>query len=123
MSLTTRQKEAVDCKRSLCLSAGAGTGKTTTLVYKYMDYLDKVGSPKNILALTFTDKAAAEMRERVRLMISERADGEAETILEDFHWSTILTFHAFCAEIIRDYPLENGLTPTSRSWTRPRSTL
>lgn len=112
MTLTTKQQEAIDYRGSLCLSAGAGTGKTTTLVQKYLDLLDRPCSSKNILALTYTDKAAAEMRDRVRKGIADRSDGRAEELLEDFHWSTILTFHSFCAQIIRDFPLETGVDPS-----------
>lgn len=111
MMLSERQMEAVECEDSMCLSAGAGTGKTLTLVAKYMEYLNKVKSSSNILALTFTDKAAAEMRERVRKRIVEAGGDRAEQRLEDLSWSTIQTFHAFCAQIIRDFPLETGIDP------------
>jgi len=111
MMLSERQMEAVECEGSMCLSAGAGTGKTLTLVAKYMEYLNKVESSSNILALTFTDKAAAEMRERVRKKIIEMGGDRVEERLEDLSWSTIQTFHAFCAQIIRDFPLDTGIDP------------
>lgn len=111
MKLSQRQMEAVNCRDSLCLSAGAGTGKTMTLVAKYMDYLDRVDSSKNILALTFTDKAAAEMRARVRKALTDKGGNNVDERLEDLSWSTIQTFHAFCAQIIRDFPLETGVDP------------
>lgn len=111
MNLEGKQLEALECREALCLSAGAGTGKTLTLVHKYMDYLEKAGSSRYVLALTFTDKAASEMRARARRILSERTDGKADAMLEDLHWSTILTFHSFCAQIIRNYPLETGIDP------------
>lgn len=58
MSLTDRQKQALDHSRSLCVTAGAGTGKTRVLVEKYVDLIENIKDLKisNILALTFTDK-------------------------------------------------------------------
>ncbi len=111
MTLSERQQKAVECESAMCLSAGAGTGKTLTLVAKYLDYLNRVESSSNILALTFTDKAASEMRARVRKIIGEEGGVRAEKMLEDLNWSSIQTFHAFCAQIIRDFPLETGIDP------------
>ena len=76
----------------LRIVAGAGSGKTKALTHRYA-YLVKVGGiqPQNILCVTFTNKAAGEMRHRVRLLIGEGYDT-----------SLITTYHGFCARVLRD---------------------
>lgn len=110
MNLAGRQKDTLDCEASQCVSAGAGTGKTTTLAAKYLKLLDKTKTSSSILALTFTDKAAASMKEKIRKELSKLSHGSEEA-LEDFNWSTIMTFHSFCAQVLRDNPLETGVNP------------
>lgn len=111
MALTEAQERAVNKKGSLCVTAGAGTGKTTVLVERYIRLIDSVPSVKNILALTFTEKAAAEMKERVRSAISERKDEIGLKAKEDFNWASISTFHSFCASVLRSFPLEAEVDP------------
>ncbi len=87
----------------LLVSAGPGTGKTHTLTAR-IEYLLKNGiDPHRILALTFSNKAAEEMRERV-----ETDDADAAARMQ------IMTFHAFALDILRRYWQEVGLEPTSR---------
>lgn len=74
----------------LLIMAGAGSGKTKVLTCKIANLLDKGISPYNILAITFTNKAATEMRERVDRMIGEKAKSV---------W--LSTFHSFCAKFLR----------------------
>ncbi len=83
----------------LMIVAGAGTGKTT-VVTKRIAYLIEQGlaKPQNILALTFTDKAAGEMEERVDCLLP---NGYLEL--------SISTFHAFCEKLLREYGVEIGL--------------
>ncbi len=112
--LTPRQSQAVDMDGSLCVTAGAGTGKTKVLVDRYLRLLEEgKASVSGILALTFTEKAAAEMRERVRRSLMERGP-PCEELLEEFHWASISTFHAFCARLLREFPVESGLDPGFR---------
>ena len=76
MELTERQaRAALDHTTSKCVTAGAGTGKTHVLVQKYINLLEGGASVGSILALTFTEKAAAEMKVRVRRAIAEK-EGE-----------------------------------------------
>jgi len=113
MSLTDRQKQALDHSRSLCVTAGAGTGKTRVLVEKYVDLIENINDLKisNILALTFTDKAASEMKERVRDTISGKSGEQWKQVEEDFIWANISTIHSFCFRVLRDFPIESGIDP------------
>ena len=74
MAATPRQLEAISRHDvSMVVTAGAGTGKTFVLVEKYLNLVQDQGYRiRDVLALTFTDKAAAEMKERVRKTIAER---------------------------------------------------
>ncbi|MFH1253526.1 MAG: ATP-dependent DNA helicase [Candidatus Uhrbacteria bacterium] len=85
----------------LMIVAGAGTGKTTVITKRIAWLIEKkLAAPENILALTFTEKAAAEMEERVDLLLPY---GYIDI--------QISTFHAFCERILRDYGVEMGLSP------------
>jgi len=68
---------AVDPRHNVVLEASAGTGKTTVLVQRYVNLLSAGVDPANILAITFTRKAAAEMRERIIAML-RRAAAESD---------------------------------------------
>jgi len=96
----------------MVVTAGAGTGKTYVLVQKYIDLLKTrdVTVPQ-ILALTFTDKAAAEMKERIRTEILRQEGPQWEKAAEDFMIAPVQTFHSFCAQVLREFPIEAGLEP------------
>ena len=109
--LTDRQKEALDMDNSVCVTASAGTGKTYVLTKRYRECLkDGSTDPKNILCLTFTDKAAAEMREKIEKDV--RSDsGDNKKLLDALHRCTISTFHGFCSALLREFPIEAGVNP------------
>ncbi|MDU2066647.1 MAG: UvrD-helicase domain-containing protein [Sporomusaceae bacterium] len=105
--------------RNVAVSAGAGAGKTRVLVERYMNILrQKKASCEEIIAITFTKKAAKEMRERLRVsLIEELAASDGE---ERAYWNTqksrleyapISTFHSLCGRILRENPVEACLDP------------
>ncbi|MFA5296158.1 MAG: UvrD-helicase domain-containing protein [Methanoregulaceae archaeon] len=113
MAATKRQNEAITTHdQSMVVTAGAGTGKTYVLVQKYLNLIETRGvNVPEILALTFTDKAAAEMRERIRKELSRREGRMWEKAAEDFMIAPVQTFHSFCAQVLREFPIEAGLEP------------
>ena len=90
--LNPQQREAVEYRgQSLLIVAGAGSGKTSVLTRRIAGLLQtREAWPSQILAITFTNKAAAEMRERVRSLVGEQSEGM---------W--ISTFHSACTRILR----------------------
>ena len=113
MAATDRQKEAITSHtKSMVVTAGAGTGKTYVLVQKYIDLVRTKNVPvPEILALTFTDKAAAEMKDRIRKELSQQSGPKWEKAADDFLVAPVQTFHSFCAQVLREFPLEAGLDP------------
>ena len=108
---------AVDPRFNVALEASAGTGKTRVLVDRYINLLRAGVDPANILAITFTRKAAAEMRERI--MATLRAEAAAGGIPAG-RWRelrdrtadiAISTIDAFCLSLLREFPLEADLDP------------
>jgi ATP-dependent helicase/nuclease subunit A len=118
--LTEVQKTAARERAcDVAVTAGAGSGKTRTLVARYLPLLAECGSPRRIVAITFTEKAAREMRNRirseVRKLITEAGDElsrrrwlELEGRLDSARISTI---HSLCQEVLRAHPVEAGLDP------------
>jgi DNA helicase II / ATP-dependent DNA helicase PcrA len=84
----------------LLVVAGAGTGKTRTLTCRFAWLVDQGVPADEILALTFSSPAAAEMRERLESLI--------ESPYESLH---VATFHSFCARLLQDEALEAGVDP------------
>ncbi len=90
--LNDRQKEAVGyLEGPLLILAGAGSGKTRALTCRIGKLIENGVAPWNILAITFTNKAAREMRERVNLLLNSRA---AEQVF-------VSTFHSMCVRLLR----------------------
>jgi ATP-dependent helicase/nuclease subunit A len=108
---------AVDPLRNVALEASAGTGKTRVLVDRYVRLLEAGVAPANILAITFTRKAAAEMRQRVMATLRERhreggiAPARWRDIRDAFGDIGISTIDAFCLSLLHEFPLEAGVDP------------
>jgi ATP-dependent exoDNAse (exonuclease V) beta subunit len=109
MPLTPRQSEAVAVQkiaRDTCVVAGPGSGKTTVLV-EYFERLVASGvDPLRILAITFTDKAANNMREKLARTFQDRAEIRAK--LERAYVSTV---HGFCARLLKENAIFAGIDP------------
>jgi ATP-dependent helicase/nuclease subunit A len=108
---------AVDPRYNVALEASAGTGKTRVLVDRYVNLLRAGVDPSNVLAMTFTRKAAAEMRERI---IATLRDAAARGEIPPARWRelrdrtddiAISTIDAFCLSLLREFPLEADLDP------------
>ncbi|WP_353826789.1 ATP-dependent helicase [Agromyces sp. SYSU T0242] len=101
--LNPQQREAVEYRgQALLIVAGAGSGKTRVLTHRIASLIDgREAWPSQILAITFTNKAAAEMRERVEALLGEAAGGM---------W--ISTFHSACVRILRREAESIGLSST-----------
>jgi ATP-dependent helicase/nuclease subunit A len=109
---TAEQRAAVGHRDgSVSLAAGAGSGKTATLTDRYLSHLDRTeAGVGQILAITFTERAAREMRKRIRA--AHREKGEAgKAHLAYLDTAPIQTIHAFCASLLRRYAAEAGVDP------------
>ena len=102
------------------VTAGAGTGKTLTLVGRYLSLLAGGLQPRQIAAITFTRKSAREMRNRVRQTIDEYLRQPGKTPEDRQLWlshyaaldaARIGTIHSLCTEILRAHPAEAGVDP------------
>ena len=103
----------------IVVTAGAGSGKTRALVGRYLSLLEHGLPLRGIIAITFTDKAAREMRTRIRQQIGEWVTMDApaarqeewQAALADLDAARIGTIHSLCAEMLRAHPVEAGLDP------------
>jgi len=130
------REEALNTAQSFILEAPAGSGKTALLTARYLALLARVSHPRQILAVTFTRKAAAEMSTRImqvlkqaRLKESPSPESPWESLLfslgekvlkkHQAHPASLFnpeslqvgTFHGFCASVVRDWPLEAEIPP------------
>ena len=116
-----RKRIATSLNETLFVEAGAGTGKTTSLVDRI---LDLVGSGTTTLdriaAITFTEAAAAELRDRIRTELERAADDSSQPDeirernrqgVEQLDQAAIQTLHSFAASLLHERPLEAGLPP------------
>ncbi|MBP1933631.1 UvrD-helicase domain-containing protein [Ammoniphilus resinae] len=114
-----QEKAITVLDRSMLVSAGAGSGKTWVLTERYLEMLSKGYRPSQIVAITFTEKAAGEMKGRIRAAVQKMAL-QAEDPGEKRYWeqceqelkqSLITTIHGFCARLLRANPVEAKLDP------------
>ena len=109
---TPEQEAAVTCTdQDILVEAGAGTGKTKTTVDRYSRLISENPDPARILVFTFTDKAATELRERVRKRRDENLEaGGTETFSMGSAW--VGTFHSICSRILRSHPIQADVDPS-----------
>jgi ATP-dependent helicase/nuclease subunit A len=123
ISPTTEQGDALELDHNIAITAGAGTGKTTTLTLRYLEMLESepdIG-PENIATITFTNDAANEMQERIREEVAERLSeapesdeydyGRWRSIKDDLEDGYLHTIHGFCSRLLREYVVEAPVQP------------
>ena len=112
-SLNPEQREAAEATRGpLCILAGAGTGKTTTITHRIAwQVASGAFSASQVVAVTFTDKAAGELRARIRQRLRELG---RQDLARDLDAAWISTIHGFCHRLLRAYPFEAGIDPRFR---------
>ena len=110
MSATLEQTRAIKARGNVLVSASAGAGKTTVMIKRLADILEEGASLDNVLAVTFTKKAAAQMKDKLRRELIERLNGadaqRRENIRQQLgrvNTADISTIHSFCARLIRTY--------------------
>jgi ATP-dependent helicase/nuclease subunit A len=109
VNLTAQQLEAVDTSRShmdACITAGPGSGKTTVLVEYFRRLVEGGTDPQRILAITFTEKAAANMRKKLAEEFQENP--RLRAALER---SWVSTVHGFCARLLKENAIFAGIDP------------
>src|SRR5258705_12186082 len=127
MSLQEQEREllpeqaaaAYEIKKHISVTAGPGSGKTTVLVERYLHILrEHQLSIDQIVAITFTNRAANEMRERLRSRLNQilqTADGKERRRWLDYKrtldGAVITTIHGFCARLLREFPVEARVDP------------
>lgn len=124
--LTFEQCCALDCERNMVVTAGPGAGKTRVLTERFCHLMltDDELDIGEIVALTFTEKAAGEMKARIYMELSrmlqemrQKEGSNSSTVrrlkgnLDRFSSNRIGTIHSFCTHLLRQYPVEAGIDP------------
>jgi ATP-dependent exoDNAse (exonuclease V) beta subunit len=123
---TPEQAAAIAARgRDVLLEAGAGTGKTGVMVDRYCRLVCDSGlSPDAVLAFTFTEKAAAELRQRIRTELARRAERGSEraaAVLAGIGGAWITTIHGFCNRVLAAHPVAAGVDPGFRVLDAPEA--
>ena len=107
-----QQLAAIEARGSTFVSAGAGTGKTTVLVERFARSVIEDGlDVDSLLVITYTDRAAGELRARIRLKLLELGRPD---LARDLDAAWISTIHGFCRRLLTAYPLAAGIDPRFR---------
>jgi len=108
MNLLGQQWAAVECEAAdICVVAGPGSGKTRVLIERFAWLVERRGiDPGRILAITFTEKAANEMKQRLTLRFAH-----APELREKIETAWLSTIDAFCARLLGEHAIEAGLPP------------
>src|SRR5579863_2586755 len=107
--MNAQQLAAVSARGEVFVSAGAGTGKTSVLVERFVGAVCDEGlDVDSVLAVTYTNKAAAELRSRIR---SELAGRGRHDLARKLDGAWVSTIHGFCARLLRAHPFAVGIDP------------
>ena len=112
--MASEQRTAATARGNTVVSAGAGSGKTRVLAVRYLHLVKERGlHPSRIACLTFTNKASAEMQERIRGMLEDCSSDDTvfEEALAAFPQSCVTTLDALCSEIARNASARWGIPP------------
>lgn len=118
-SFTENQRKAISLDNNLSVTANAGAGKTTVLAHRFIRILlrpdVRIGE---VVAITFTEKAASELRNKIAEYVTKRIREQSgsreelrrlEQIRDQLSSAVIGTIHSFCAQLLREYPIEAGV--------------
>lgn len=112
MTLTPEQRWISEYRGSIAIDAGAGSGKTFVLTRRLLGLLAGGLRAEELVAVTFTEAAAAELRGRLQTLLDDEAHRHRAphvvAAARDLPLAQISTIHALCARIIRDHPVESG---------------
>lgn len=123
LGLTADQHAAATAPGSVAVVAGAGTGKTHMIVGRYLFHLIDQGlTPLAIVAVTFTEKAAAELRSRIRAEVAQRLPDQVD-LLAELEAGPISTLHSLAARICREHPDAAGVPADFQVMDEQQSTL
>src|SRR5438874_3703953 len=103
--------ECMSFDKNTVVWASAGTGKTRKLVEVYLELLEQHIDPLRIVAVTFTERAAAEMRDRIRTALEAR-QGQWSKTMSILAAAPISTIHGFCGMLLREHGIELGIDPS-----------
>jgi ATP-dependent exoDNAse (exonuclease V) beta subunit len=123
---TPEQAAAIEASgRDILVEAGAGSGKTGVMVDRYCRLVcDLETPPDSVLAFTFTDKAATELRQRIRAALAARAavgSRRAEELLTKIGGAWVTTIHGFCSRLLAAHPVAAGIDPRFRVLDAPEA--
>jgi len=104
----------LDTNKSLIISSPAGSGKTEKLARRYIALLQNGGDVERILAITFTDKAAAEMKQRILRILKDEDRGLFGKLLDRMPLIRVSTIHSFCGTLLRRFSFEAAIDPNYR---------
>lgn len=104
----------LDTKKSVIISSPAGSGKTEKLARRYIALLKEGVDVERILAITFTDKAAAEMKQRILRILKEEDERLFNRLLDKMALMRVSTIHSFCGTLLRRFSFEAAIDPNYR---------
>jgi len=104
----------LDTQKSVIISSPAGSGKTEKLARRYIALIREGVDVERILAITFTDKAATEMKERILRILKDEDEETFKKVIGRLSLMRISTIHSFCGSIIRRFAFEVGIDPNYR---------
>lgn len=99
----------LDISKSVMISSPAGSGKTEKLARRYIELLKSGSDVERILAITFTEKASAEMKERILNILRKEDAGMFEKVREKMPRMRISTIHSFCLKLLKRFSLDLGI--------------